>query len=83
MGNYNWKIDDFLYLEPTQIVKFVTRGDLEIIIRTLPNDIESLELLEILLMNFEVDEFYEYCCVIRDEINLRVDYFEKEYGKST
>jgi hypothetical protein len=81
MGNYNWRVDDFLYQEPNKIVKFLTRGDLEIIIRTLPNDIESLELLEILLMNFEVAEYYEYCCSLRDEINLRIDFFEKEYGK--
>lgn len=83
MANYNMKIDDFLYNDPPQIVKFLTKSDFEIVLRTLPNNIDSLEVLEILLMNFEEDEFYEYCCVIRDEINLRVEFFEREYGKSS
>lgn len=70
--NYNFNASDILYKMPREIKKYLTRSDFALVISVEPHTLETLEVLEILLWNFEQVEEYEYCCVLRDEINFRV-----------
>lgn len=72
MGRYNLNPSDILYLMPREIKKYLTKSDFSLIIAMEPHTLETMEVLEILLWNFEVEEEYEYCSVLRDEINFRV-----------
>jgi predicted ATP-grasp superfamily ATP-dependent carboligase len=57
---------------PREIKKYLTKSDFALIIALEPDTLETLEVLEILLWNFEVEEEYEWCSVLKKEIDLRV-----------
>jgi hypothetical protein len=77
MKNYNFNSSDILYQTPRDIMKYLTRSDFALIIALEPHTLETMEVLEILLWNFEVEEIYEWCAILKKEIDLRV----KTYGK--
>lgn len=77
MSNYNLNPSDILYLMPREIKKYLTRSDFALIVSIEPHTLETMEVLEILLFNFEVEEEFEWCCVLRDEINFRVQTYNK------
>ena len=77
MSNYNFNASDVLYLPPRDIMKFLTRSDFALIIAIEPHTLEVMETLEILLWNFEEIEAYEWCSVIKKEIDFRVETYNK------
>lgn len=78
MAAYRFEPSDILYLPPLDIMRYLTRKDLGIILLTEPNDYESLEKMEILLFNFEEEELYEECIIINKEIKRRVKLYDEE-----
>lgn len=70
---YNFQPSDILYMNPPDIMRYLTRSDFALILFCEPQTTQALELLNILLYNFEGEEMYEECCIIRDEIKRRLD----------
>jgi len=62
-------------------MKYLTRSDFSLIIAMEPHTLETMEVLEILLWNFEEEEYYEYCSVIKREIDYRVKTYKKCNGE--
>lgn len=77
MTNYNFNASDILYMMPRNIMKYLTKSDFSLIIAIEPHTLETMENLEILLWNFEVEEAYEWCAVIKKEIDFRVETYNK------
>ena len=77
MPNYNFNSSDILYMMPRDIMKYLTRSDFALIIAIEPHTLETMETLEILLMNFEQEEEYEWCSMIKKEIDFRVETYNK------
>ncbi len=78
--NYNFNPSDILYMMPREIKKYLTRSDFSLIIAIEPHTLETMEVLEILLWNFEVEEEYEYCAVIKKELDFRVETYKQANG---
>lgn len=81
MKNYNLNSSDILYQLPRDIKKFLTKSDFALIIALEPQTIETMEVLEILLWNFEEVEEYEWCVVIKKEIDFRAETYKEANGK--
>lgn len=78
MRNYNFNSSDILCQSPRDIMKYLTRSDFALIIALEPHTLETMEILEILLWNFEEQEIYEWCSILKKEIDLRVSTYGKE-----
>jgi hypothetical protein len=72
MKKHLFSSQDFLYQKPKEIIKYLTKSDFSLIIALENHTTESIELLEILRFNFEKEELYEWCVLIKREIDLRV-----------
>ncbi len=81
MSNYSFNASEILYQSPRDIKKYLTRSDLGLIIALEPHTLDTMSHLEILLANFEAAEEYEYCVVIKREVDFRVKTYKEANGK--
>ncbi len=80
MPNYSLNQSDILYMLPGDIKKLLPKSDFALIIAIEPATLETVTILETLLMNFERAEEYEYCAIIKKEIDYRINHYKEIDG---
>lgn len=81
MPNFNFNQSDILYMMPREIKKYINKSEFALLIALEPHTLETMEVLEILLLNFETVEEYEYCSVLKKEIDFRVETYRNNGEK--
>jgi hypothetical protein len=72
MKNIDVRIFSLRDLEMREVVNIFEPFELEILLWTEPHTSDIDIMLENMLYYFIEKEFYEYACVVRDEINRRI-----------